>query len=85
MRVRVRFRYNPTTGEVETFQVDDVSPGPAQAGHDANHDRIAADIAGVVEQGALIEEVIPGHAAPATRPLAAVEPDERESERNRDA
>ncbi|QXJ20208.1 hypothetical protein AGRA3207_000881 [Actinomadura graeca] len=85
MRVRVRFRYDPETGRVETFRVDDVSAGPQEAGHDDEHDRIAAEIAGVVERGALIEEVAPGQAAAAPRPLTEDDGGEQERERGRDA
>ena len=78
MRVRVRFRYNTSTGEVEVFNVDDLHDGPRLADHDARHDRAAAHIARVVEAHALIEEVAPG-ADPATavtteaRPAQAAE------------
>ncbi|MPY58422.1 hypothetical protein [Streptomyces spongiae] len=60
MRVRVRFRYRADTGEVELFQVEDLREGPALADHDARHHRAAVDVAGVVENGALVEEVHPG-------------------------
>lgn len=60
MRVKVRFRYNSVTGEVETFDVADMHDGPRLADHDARHDRATADIAGVIEANALIEEVAPG-------------------------
>jgi hypothetical protein len=60
MKVKVRFRFNAVTGEVEAFQVDDMHDGPRLADHDARHDRAAADVARVVEANALIEEVAPG-------------------------
>ena len=62
MRVKVRFRFNAGTGEVEAFEVDDMHDGPRRADHDARHDRAAADVARVVEANALIEEVAPGTA-----------------------
>lgn len=60
MRVRVRFRYNAESGEVETFVVEDLGGTDRALDHDARHDRVTADIARVVERDALIEEVLPG-------------------------
>jgi hypothetical protein len=57
MRVRVRFRYREDTGEVEAFVVEDIGGTDRAHDHDAEHDRITAEVARVVEQGALIEEV----------------------------
>jgi len=68
MRVKVRFRYNSVTGEVETFDVADMHDGPRLADHDARHDRATADIAGVIEANALIEEVAPGAEPTAAEP-----------------
>jgi hypothetical protein len=62
MRVKVRFRFNSVTGEVEAFDVDDLHDGPRLADHDARHERAAADVGRVVEANALIEEVAPGTA-----------------------
>jgi FtsH ternary system domain X3 len=64
MRVRVRFRYRADTGEVEMFEVDDLRVGPRLADHDARHERAAADVAGIVESNARIEEVRPGTEQP---------------------
>jgi FtsH ternary system domain X3 len=87
MRVKVRFRFNAATGEVEAFEVDDLRDGPRVADHDARHDRAAADIARVVEANALIEEVAPG-AAPVittvTRTAPEAETPAAEPERARD-
>ncbi len=44
MPVRVRFRFNQRTGEIEEFLVDDQD----QTLSEAEHDRIAAQIAGMV-------------------------------------
>jgi hypothetical protein len=87
MRVKVRFRFNAATGEVEAFEVDDMQDGPRLADHDARHDRAAAEVSRVVEVNALIEEAMPGAeqvivsttsaAAEATAPM-------REPERNRE-
>jgi FtsH ternary system domain X3 len=74
MRVKVRFRFNSVTGEVEAFEVDDMHDGPRLADHDARHDRAAVDIAQVVEANALIEEVAPG-AAPVVTAVTRTTPE----------
>jgi len=60
MKVRVRFRYNTETGEVEAFVVEDVGGTRHGREHDAVHDAVTADVARLIEQNALIEEVSPG-------------------------
>ncbi|WP_369232430.1 hypothetical protein AB5J56_10840 [Streptomyces sp. R21] len=72
MRVRIKFRYRADTGEVELFQVDDLREGPALADHDARHHQAALDVARVVENGALVEEVHPG-----AEPAAVRAPEDR--------
>lgn len=57
MRVRVRFRYRADTGQVELYEVEEVGSGPRAADHDARHDGVAAALARLVEDNALIEEV----------------------------
>lgn len=60
MRVRVRFRFDAATGEVETFVVEDVGEAStSDVGHDAVHDRVTADVARVIEQHALFEQFVP--------------------------
>lgn len=68
MRVRVRFRFNTVSGEVELFQVDDISAEGADgtegvrsrgAAHDAEHDRISAEIGAVAARRPDVEEVRP--------------------------
>lgn len=81
MRVRVRFRLNSETGEVEEFQVDDLGQ-ELGAGHDAEHDRIAHEVGSVLEPRPLIEEVRPYGGAggqPAYRQAAADDEAERRS------
>jgi hypothetical protein len=85
MRVKVRFRFNAATGEVEAFEVDDVHDGPRLPDHDARHERAAADVARVVEANALIDEVAPG--AGAVTAVTVRSPRDRtapEPERNRE-
>jgi hypothetical protein len=60
VRVKVRFRFNSVSGEVEAFEVDDLRDGPRLADHDARHDQAAAQLGRVIENNALIEEVAPG-------------------------
>lgn len=70
MRVRVVFRFNSATGEVEQFLVEDVSPpGRSAEDHDLEHERIAYEIGCVVERHPGIDEVIP--VASGDRPLSA--------------
>jgi hypothetical protein len=88
VRVRVKFRYNADTGEVEVFEVDDLQDGPRLADHEARHDRAARDVARVVEANALIEEAPPGARAAAvpytaTPPGTPEEQERHERERNR--
>jgi hypothetical protein len=84
VRVRVRFRYNAATGEVEAFDVDDMHEGPRLADHDARHDAAAADVARIVEANALIEEVAPG-TAPATTVTTRIPDQATEPGRGTDA
>jgi hypothetical protein len=88
MRVKVRFRFNAETGEIEVFGVDDLHEGPRLVDHDAWHDRAAADVARVVEANALIEEVRPVITeAPAETPVASAEearPSVRDAELGRE-
>lgn len=56
MRVRVRFRFNFETGEVERFQVDDLGGGGGRT-HDAEHDRVSSDIGSVLANQPEIDEV----------------------------
>lgn len=87
MRVKVRFRFNSVTGEVEAFDVGDMRDGPRVADHDARHDRAAADIARVIEASALIEEVAGGPDPAVARTSAApaeTEAPTRAAERRRE-
>jgi hypothetical protein len=56
MRVRVRFRFNTETGEVEVFRIDDLAEGAPQFDHDARHEAAARDVARVVDPHARIVE-----------------------------
>ena len=83
MRVRVKFRFNAKTGEVEVFEVDDLRDGPRLADHDNRHDRAASDVARIVEANALIEETLPSLRA-AAMPETAMSQETPEAEEQRD-
>lgn len=76
MRVRVRFRFNSETGEVETFVVEDIGGARAGVDHDAVHDAITADVARVIEQNALIEQVRDARAPEQPRAVQPASTDE---------
>ena len=65
MRVRVNFRVNTETGEVEEFLVEDISTEP-EPEHDAVHDRIAHEVGKVVERRPAPQQVVGGAAGDAT-------------------
>ncbi len=62
MPVHVRFRLNKLTGEVEEFLVDDQDRNLSEA----EHDRIAAEVARVVTRNPMIREVPPNSNVPST-------------------
>ncbi len=74
MRVKVTFRVNTETGEVEFFQVDDMGETRQITEHDALHEDIALAIAQVIDPRADVSEVlpIPGQAATELARQAAV-------------
>ena len=57
MRVRVHFRVNAATGEVEEFLIEDIST-KAEPEHDAKHDKLAVDIGKVVERRPAPQQVV---------------------------
>jgi FtsH ternary system domain X3 len=59
MRVRVEFRYNAETGEVELFQVDDIGRTTRIEDHDATHDDIAYAIGRVLDRRPGVAEAVP--------------------------
>ncbi|MEU8633204.1 hypothetical protein AB0C38_13610 [Amycolatopsis sp. NPDC048633] len=76
MRVRVHFRYNSATGEVEMFTVEAVDADVSDADHDRRHDAATTRIAGVVDRHPLIDEVVSVEAAP--EPVETVFPGRQE-------
>jgi hypothetical protein len=48
VKYRVRFRYDESSGEVQLFQVDAAETGERATDHDADHDRVATEVAEVV-------------------------------------
>ncbi|MFD3835585.1 hypothetical protein ACFWWC_04915 [Streptomyces sp. NPDC058642] len=83
MRVRVRFRFNTETGEVELFQVDDIGSGSGPE-HDAEHDRISAELGQVLARRPDVEEVSPFEEPPRWRhdppPAAGLRSEDEETE-----
>ena len=58
MDVKVRFRFNQITGEVELFEVTDEGVMRlSEAEHNREHDRIAAEIGNLIERNPQITEV----------------------------
>lgn len=59
MRVRVSFRVNTRTGQVEQFLIEDTGT-QIEPGHEAAHDRIAYEVGRVVERRPAPEQVVGG-------------------------
>ena len=57
MRVRVVFRVDTTTGQVEEFLVEDIST-QVEPEHDATHDRLAYEVGKVVERRPSPQQVV---------------------------
>ena len=68
MRVRVRFRYNGQTGQVEVFEVADLHDGPRAADHDDRHDAVTADVGRVVDPHPRVVEFVDGRLAADVEP-----------------
>lgn len=64
MEVRIKFRFNKLTGEVETFTVEDEQTTPPldHAEHNRRHDQIASEIGRQIERNPHIEEFVDGAA-----------------------
>lgn len=60
--IKVKFRFNKLTGEVEEFLVDQDSALP-RAEHERAHDRIAAELGRVVERLPRVTEILEGGGA----------------------
>lgn len=57
MDVKVRFRFNQITGEVEIFEVTDEGiMRLSEAEHNREHDRIAAELGNLIERNPQIME-----------------------------
>jgi hypothetical protein len=64
MEVKVRFRFNKATGEVEVFQIEDQGSGLQAEEHNREHDRIAAEVGGIVERNPHVTQVLPDEVQP---------------------
>jgi hypothetical protein len=59
MEVKVHFRFNKTTGDVEIFDVTDTgSMHLSEAEHNREHDRIAAELGRVIERNPRVLELM---------------------------
>jgi hypothetical protein len=66
MEVKVHFRFNKTTGDVEIFDVTDTgNMRLSEAEHNREHDRIAAELGRVIERNPRVLEVLANDGAPA--------------------
>jgi FtsH ternary system domain X3 len=70
VRYRVQFVYREDTGEVELFRVETDPSAERAADHDEAHDRVATELAGVLEADAVVEE-LPGAAGLPAAPRRA--------------
>lgn len=71
MDLKVRFRFNTATGEVEVFDVIDDGPMRLpEAEHNREHDRAAAEIGNVLERNPRVDEILPGAEPLPTTPIA---------------
>jgi hypothetical protein len=78
MKVRVQFRYNSRTGEVD-IRIDDIEGGARARDHDARHDRITADVARVVDRNPLLEQLPPDAVEPPREPMVGIPGETRET------
>lgn len=62
MDVKVHFRFNKRSGEIERFEIDQDSTLPSVE-HEREHDRVAAEIGALLERLPRVMEVLPGAAA----------------------
>jgi len=76
-RVRIRFKYNVDTGEIEEFIIDDNAP----AASEAYHDKVAQAIAGRLARHSEIEDAGPVRLPPIEPRLVEVPAVEEEEEK----
>jgi hypothetical protein len=61
VEVKVRFRFNKKSGEVEMFEVDHEGPkNLSEEEHNREHERIAAELGNVLERNPRVTEILPG-------------------------
>ncbi|MEM7578407.1 MAG: hypothetical protein AAF316_00900 [Cyanobacteria bacterium P01_A01_bin.80] len=70
MDVKVRFRFNQVTGEVEIFEItDEGNMTLPEAEHNREHDRIAAELGNVIERNPRVTEVFSDDVSVNTTPI----------------
>ncbi len=78
MDVKVRFRFNKITGEIDVFDVEDEGTMRLpEAEHNREHDRIAADLGRVIERNPQVVEMLPGHEVPLNKETTQKPEDEQ--------
>jgi hypothetical protein len=75
VRVRVEFRFNAETGEVELFQVDDMGREVPEADHDARHEEIAHRLGRLLDRRPGIDEMVNGAGTPPVPETPAADPE----------
>ena len=60
MKLKVTFRFNRTTGEIEEFRIDDDENAVIERDHDRRHDAAAAALGQLVARHARVEELPDG-------------------------
>lgn len=81
MDVKVRFRFNKNTGEIEVFDVEDEGTMRLpEAEHNREHDRIAAELGRVIERNPQVFEMLPDHGVPLNRETVQLPENEIQAE-----
>lgn len=78
-RIRIRFKYNKDTGEIEEFIIDDSAP----AASEAYHDKVAHTIAGRLARNPEVEDAGPIRLPQIEPRLVEVPVTEKEEEEER--
>ncbi|MBO3747500.1 hypothetical protein J5X84_15590 [Streptosporangiaceae bacterium NEAU-GS5] len=81
MRIRVSFRYDSSTGDVQVFQVSQADDAPRTPDHDRRHEAATSDVARVVAQNPTIDEVPDEEPAPRIHERADIESQQRAERR----
>lgn len=76
MDIKVKFRFNKLTGEVEIFDIDNEGGITLnESEHNKEHDRIAYEIGSLMERNPLINELFPNTITDSDNPIINEEPE----------